>query len=181
MGTINIKPMNHTSTQLNTPAVPVWISIGSNVNREHAIRGAIHALRHQFGAVQCSPVYETAAEGFIGEPFLNLVAGIETALPVHAIITQLRAIEDAFGRIRGGAKFAPRTLDLDLLTYGDAVGVIDGYQLPRDEILRYAFVLAPLAAIAPTALHPALNCSYAELWAAFTPPVELRHYPLSLD
>ncbi|MBB1125079.1 2-amino-4-hydroxy-6-hydroxymethyldihydropteridine diphosphokinase [Thiospirillum jenense] len=173
--------MNNHPASTNAAPVPAWISIGSNVNREYSIRGAIHALRNQFGAVHCSPIYETAAEGFIGEPFLNLVAGIQTALPVHAMITQLRAIEDAGGRIRGGAKFAPRTLDLDLLTYGDAVGVIDGYQLPRDEIVRYAFVLAPLAAIAPTALHPALNRSYAELWAAFTPPVELRHYPLSLD
>ena len=79
----------------------------------------------------------------------------------------LRSIEEAFGRVRGPEKFSPRTLDIDLLSYGDLVGVIDGYELPRDEILRYPFVLGPLAEVAGDELHPVNRSSYRQLWEAF--------------
>jgi 2-amino-4-hydroxy-6-hydroxymethyldihydropteridine diphosphokinase len=105
--------------------------------------------------------------GFAGRPFLNLVAGFETHEPVGAINSALRAIEDALGRVRGPEKFAPRTLDLDLLTYGDVVGEVDGCALPRDEILRYAFVLGPLAEIAGDERYPPTGETYRALWAGF--------------
>jgi 2-amino-4-hydroxy-6-hydroxymethyldihydropteridine diphosphokinase len=142
-----------------------WISIGSNVDRERSIRGAVQDLRRTFGELAISPVYETEAVGFEGNAFYNLVVGVETDQPVGAINQALRAIEDAHGRVRGPNRFAPRTLDLDLLTWGDAVGTIDGCALPRDEILRYAFVLAPLADIAPDERHPVAGRTYGELWA----------------
>ncbi|WP_462321302.1 2-amino-4-hydroxy-6-hydroxymethyldihydropteridine diphosphokinase [Halochromatium sp.] len=141
-----------------------WISLGSNLERETSIRGGIQGLRQAFGALILSPVYETEAEGFDGQPFLNLVAGIETALKVGEIRAVLRRIEAEHGRERGGERFAPRTLDLDLLTYGDCAGEIDGYLIPRDEILRYAFVLCPLADVAPDERHPTDGRRYAELW-----------------
>jgi 2-amino-4-hydroxy-6-hydroxymethyldihydropteridine diphosphokinase len=112
-----------------------------------------------------SPVYETDAVGFDGDAFYNLVVGIETDQTVAEIRQTLRAIEDARGRLRESEKFAPRTLDLDLLTWGDAVGVVDGYELPRDEILKYAFVLAPLADVAPNERHPVDGRSYRQLWS----------------
>jgi 2-amino-4-hydroxy-6-hydroxymethyldihydropteridine diphosphokinase len=142
-----------------------WISVGSNVHRKRSIRGAIAHLHGLFGPLVTSPVYETQAVGFDGKPFYNLVVGVETACPVGDINRMLRAIEDAHGRVRGPDKFAPRTLDLDLLTWGDAAGVIDGYELPRDEILRYAFVLAPLADVAPSERHPVVQETYAALWS----------------
>ncbi|KAA6183592.1 2-amino-4-hydroxy-6-hydroxymethyldihydropteridine diphosphokinase [Thiohalocapsa marina] len=141
-----------------------WISVGSNQARESSIRAGLQALRAAFGPLTVSPAYETEAVGFRGDPFLNLVVGIDTALPVGQIVERLRAIEDAQGRVRGVDKFAPRTLDLDLLTRGDAVGIIDGYALPRREILDYAFVLGPLAAVAPAERHPLDGRCYAELW-----------------
>ena len=129
-----------------------------------------------------SPVYETTAVGFQGEPFYNLVVGIETDWPVRDINRRLRAIEDAHGRERGPDRFAPRTLDLDLLTWGDAVGIVDGYELPRDEILTYPFVLAPLADVAPDEAHPVTGQSYGELWAQMTLHSEpLTRVPLILD
>jgi len=159
-----------------------WISIGSNVDRERSIRGGLKDLRDSFGPLQLSAVYETPAVGFDGKPFLNLVAGFDSALAVGAIDARLRAIEDAHGRQRGPDKFAPRTLDLDLLTCGDTVGVIDGVTLPRDEILRYAFVLGPLAEIAPDERHPETGRRYADLWAELAPKLEpLGRYPLGLD
>ncbi len=151
-----------------------WISIGSNQDRERAITSAMAALREHFGPLQLSSVYENAAVGFDGDPFYNLVAGIDTDLPVAEIVTRLRAIENANGRVRGGERFAPRTLDLDLLTYGDAVGDIDGVVLPRAEILQYAFVLGPLAEVAPRERHPVRGLTYAQLWAAHGGEQSLR-------
>jgi 2-amino-4-hydroxy-6-hydroxymethyldihydropteridine diphosphokinase len=142
-----------------------WISVGSNVDRERSIRGALRDLRAAFGDLVVSPVYETEAVGFEGDAFLNLVVGISTDRPVGEVNRRLRAIEDAHGRQRGPNRFAPRTLDLDLLTYGDLVGRIDDYELPRGEVRDYAFVLGPLAAVAPGERHPVDGRTYAELWA----------------
>jgi 2-amino-4-hydroxy-6-hydroxymethyldihydropteridine diphosphokinase len=146
-----------------------WLSIGSNQDREASIRGAIVDLRSAFGDLVLSRVYESAAEGFAGESFLHLVAGIDTDKTVAEIDRILRAIEAAHGRLRGPDKFAPRTLDIDLLTYGQAVGNLDGRDLPRDEILRYAFVLAPLAEVAQDEVHPGSGRTYRDLFRELIP------------
>jgi 2-amino-4-hydroxy-6-hydroxymethyldihydropteridine diphosphokinase len=139
-------------------------------------------LVERFGPLRLSPVYESAAEGFVGAPFLNLVAGFETKLSVSELREELRAIEAANGRERDGPRFAPRTLDLDLLTYGDQIGEVEGYRLPRDEILTYAFVLGPLADVAPQERHPSDGRTYAALWDALSPGwPSLRPYPLALE
>jgi len=145
----------------------VWVSLGSNQARESSLAVAISRLRAHYGEQRLSPVYESEALGFTGEPFLNLVAGFETTEGVAQLRLRLHAIEDDAGRVRGPDKFAPRTLDLDLLTYGEVVGTLDGYQLPRDEILRYAFVLKPLADVAATERHPATGRTYRDLWLDF--------------
>ncbi len=159
----------------------VWVSVGSNQDRENSIRGGVRALRKRFGDLVLSGVYESEAVGFEGRPFYNLVAGFETEEDVAALNAAFRAIEDAFGRVRGPEKFAPRTLDIDLLTYGDFAGEVGGSVLPRDEILRYAFVLGPLAAVAGDEVHPVLERSYRELWDAFDQTVQpLTPVPLDL-
>jgi 2-amino-4-hydroxy-6-hydroxymethyldihydropteridine diphosphokinase len=145
----------------------VWLSIGSNQDREHCIAGAVAALRERFGRLTLSGVYESAAVGFEGEPFYNLVAGLQTSEPPRSLIAELRAIEDAFGRHRGPDRFAPRTLDIDLLTYGDLVSDDPSLDIPRGEITRYAFVLGPLAEVAGGQRHPRTGRCYAELWAEF--------------
>jgi 2-amino-4-hydroxy-6-hydroxymethyldihydropteridine diphosphokinase len=150
----------------------VWVSIGSNQDRESSIRGGVRALRERFGDLVLSAVYESEAVGFEGRSFYNLVAGFETDEDVAALNAAFRAIEDAFGRVRGPEKFAPRTLDVDLLTYGDFAGEVGGFVLPRDEILRYAFVLGPLAEVAGDEIHPVLARSYWELWNAFDQTVQ---------
>ncbi|WP_200236205.1 2-amino-4-hydroxy-6-hydroxymethyldihydropteridine diphosphokinase [Thiohalocapsa halophila] len=167
-------------TQTGAGSRRCWISVGSNVQREASIRGAIADLRRYFGPLSISPVYETEAIGFEGEPFYNLVVGIDTRLGVAEINRLLRDIEDAHGRVRGPNKFAPRTLDLDLLTWGEAAGTIDGSELPRDEILKYGFVLAPLAQAAPADRHPVDGRTYAELWAQMAPHAQPLT-PVSLD
>lgn len=160
----------------------VWVSIGSNMDREPSIRGAVRALRERFGTLVLSRVYESQAVGFEGYPFLNLVAGFDTDESVSALNNAFRAVEDAHGRVRGPEKFSPRTLDIDLLTYGAAIGMVDHYELPRDEILRYAFVLGPLAEIAGDAVHPVELRSYRALWHSFNQASQpMTQVPLDLD
>jgi len=160
----------------------VWISIGSNQDRERSIRRAVAELRRRYGELNLSSVYETDAVGFDGEPFLNLVAGFSTPLSVLELNRDMKAIEEAFGRVRGPDRFGPRTLDLDLLTYGHVAGAIDGYQVPRHEILEYAFVLGPLAEVAPDELCPGHDKSYRELWTEFDQASQpLRIVPFRFD
>lgn len=143
----------------------VYLSLGSNINRQHNITSALDTLAEQFGEVSISPVYESESVGFDGSPFYNLVAVIHTQLGVGELVDALHTIEEAHGRTRQEKKFASRTLDIDVLTYGDATGVVDGVELPRDEIEHHAFVLKPLVDIAPNAVHPSLKISYQQLLA----------------
>ncbi len=142
-----------------------WISAGTNVEPEYNMRAAIENLRQAFGELVLSPVYRTRAVGFEGDDFLNMVIGIDTELPPDELRRRLRAIEDSQGRVRGENRFASRTLDLDLLTWGNLVDQNLG--IPRDEILKYAFVLRPLADVAPTEQYPGSQETYASLWAGF--------------
>ncbi len=161
----------------------VWVSVGSNIEREKHVRAALRALRDRFGELTVSPVYETPAEGFEGDPFYNLVVGFDTDVPPARLHALLRQIEDANGRQRGAEKFSSRTLDIDALTYGDQVADAGGKHLPRDEITRYAFVLKPLADVAGSECHPELRRSYAELWEAYRAAhrVELNDVVLEME
>ncbi|WP_456378921.1 2-amino-4-hydroxy-6-hydroxymethyldihydropteridine diphosphokinase [Thiolapillus sp.] len=143
----------------------VWISAGTNVNPEKNLRAAISSLRRQFGDLLLSPVYKTKAVGFEGDDFLNMVIGIDTELSPDQLRARLRKIEAQQGRVRGEEKFAPRSIDLDLLTWGDLVDAAAG--IPRDEILHYAFVLKPLADVAGKDNYPGTGHSYQHLWRQF--------------
>jgi 2-amino-4-hydroxy-6-hydroxymethyldihydropteridine diphosphokinase len=144
-----------------------YISIGSNIDKEIHIPASLRALERQFGTLTISSIYESAAVGFSGDAFHNLIVGFDSDLDVKAVAKQLRDIELDNGRTRNSQKFSARTLDLDLILYGDLI-ISDGrLQIPRDEIEKYAFVLEPLAEIAPTDIHPVSGISYAELWQQF--------------
>jgi 2-amino-4-hydroxy-6-hydroxymethyldihydropteridine diphosphokinase len=145
----------------------VWLSLGSNLERERNLRAAVAALRRAYGPLILSPVYESQAVGFDGDPFLNLVVGLDTEQPPERLVKELHAIEDAHGRVRGQARFGPRTLDIDLLLYGDLVRTDGGIRVPRDEITRYAFILRPLSEVAGAQRHPVAGKTFRELWYAF--------------
>ena len=142
----------------------VYLGLGSNQQASVNIKRALAALAERFKVTGISPVYESESVGFEGDNFLNLVVAVTTELSIAELLAQLRAIEDAQGRDRTLPRFASRTLDIDILTYDNAVGTIDGVSLPRDEILKNAFVLQPLADLAPEAIHPEVNKSYQQLW-----------------
>lgn len=144
-----------------------YISIGSNIDRDTKISSSLRALKKYFGDLIVSSIYETEPVGFSGDPFYNLVVGFQSDLEARAIGKLLKQIEKDNGRTPNSKKFAARTLDLDLLLYGNLI-ITDGrLNIPRDEITRYAFVLEPLAEIAPSLEHPVTHETYADLWEKF--------------
>lgn len=145
----------------------VYVGIGSNIEREDNIRSGVKSLQQAFGYCQLSSVYDSEAVGFKGHAFFNLVARFDVAQDVSTVITRLREIENEHQRERNGPRFSSRTLDIDLLLYDQQILEDQDCHLPRDEILHSAFVLAPLAEIAPNLCHPVNGETYASLWHRF--------------
>lgn len=144
----------------------VYVAAGSNVAPQHHIPEALSALENAYGALQCSPAYRSAPVGFQGPDFVNCVVRFRTGRSPEALSGHLKSLEWHAGR-RPNRANASRELDLDLILYGDAVIDRNGLAIPRDDILQYAFVLRPLAELAPDAVHPQTGRSFAWHWQHF--------------
>ncbi|MCL1123154.1 2-amino-4-hydroxy-6-hydroxymethyldihydropteridine diphosphokinase [Shewanella surugensis] len=144
----------------------IYISIGSNIEPEQYLKAALVDLEREFGVLDLSSVFESEAIGFQGNNFLNMVVSAQTLLSIEAVVAIFKQIEKEHGRLPGVKKFSARTLDLDLLLYDDQV-CQQPIALPRDEIVKNAFVLWPLAEIAPLVEHPIAKQTYAVLWDAY--------------
>jgi 2-amino-4-hydroxy-6-hydroxymethyldihydropteridine diphosphokinase len=141
-----------------------YLSLGSNLEPHRHLRAALEALHERFGAIIESPVYRFPAIGFDGPDFLNLAVGLDTDVDPESLNDWLHALEDRHGRRRDVPRFSSRTLDIDIVLYGDLVlEGRDHLDIPRPE-LDQAFVLKPLADIAPRALHPLLGKTILDLW-----------------
>ena len=140
----------------------IFLGLGSNIGREQHLLAGLEALELLLPGLRCSPVFESQAVGISSGPFLNLVVAGETGLSLAELDRQLKAIEADNGRYAPDRKGLP--LDIDILLYGEIVGLFDGLVLPREEILRNAFVLWPLALLAPDSIHPLAGQRFAELW-----------------
>ena len=152
----------------------VYVSIGSNIDKEDNIVSSVHALQEHFGELEISNVYETKAVGFNGGEFHNLVVGFDTDESPLEISQVLKQIEANHGRTRGKEKFESRTLDLDQLLYGDLVMQMDGVNLPHPDIMRYNFVLKPLSELVGDVEHPEEEKSINSLWDEFEENAEMK-------
>lgn len=143
-----------------------WLSLGSNLEPERHLRAALAELRAQFGAIVASHAYRFPAVGFEGPEFINLAVGIDTDLEPRALDAWLHALEDRHGRRRDVPRYSSRTLDVDIVLFDDRI--VDGpghLEIPRRELAE-AFVLKPLAEIAPQVREPRSRRTLAELWEA---------------
>ncbi len=145
----------------------VYVGMGSNIDSETNIRDGIHTLQEKFGELTISSVYESEPFGFEGDNFFNLVVGFDTTLSLETVASTLREIEYQYGRKRQEQRFLSRTLDLDLLLFGDLIRHDDDIDLPREDVTAYSFVLCPLAEIAGELRHPEDGWRYSELWEEF--------------
>lgn len=145
----------------------VYVAAGSNVEPERHVALAVAEIARQFPGARCSPWYRNRAVGFDGADFINLVVGFTTAVPVRALLERLHAVEAHCGRPRDAPRWAPRTMDLDVLLYGDLVCDEPGLKLPRPDLLKRAYMLGPLAALAPEVMHPTAHLTIGELWQRF--------------
>ena len=145
----------------------VVLSLGSNIDKEINISQAIEALTNYYGKLDISAIYETSSVGFEGPSFFNLVVGMQTEQTVDTIRETLRSIEANAGRVRGPKAFASRVLDIDIILFGDANLRDQGYNIPRDEIEKYAYVLKPLADLYPDLVHPVSRQPINQMWRDF--------------
>ncbi len=145
----------------------VYFGLGSNVEPVPNLRLGIRELERRFGSLLLSPTYLNAAVGFEGDDFLNLVAACDSELSPAEIVEQIEEIHVVAGRERSKEKFNARTLDIDLLLYGDLVTDGPPTRLPRTDVLDCAFVLKPMVDIVPGLRHPESGRTLAEHWAEF--------------
>jgi len=142
----------------------VFIALGTNIGaRQQNLQSAIQALESQVQIVAESSVYQTAPVGYLDQAdFLNQVIKVETQLSPEALLRFLKGLEKDMGRkktIRDG----PRVIDLDILFFNDVVLELPDLQIPHPRLHERAFVLVPLADIAPEFQHPVLKKSISQL------------------
>jgi 2-amino-4-hydroxy-6-hydroxymethyldihydropteridine diphosphokinase len=145
----------------------VILGLGSNIKPHAHLTQAVQMLREHFPSLELSPIYETQAVGFSGANFWNMVAGIKTDMSLDTIKTLLRGMEVDIGRPQQAQKWVDRCIDIDILTFGNFIGISVAGHLPRADILRYAHVLAPLADLYPDECHAQTGRSFADHWQHF--------------
>jgi 2-amino-4-hydroxy-6-hydroxymethyldihydropteridine diphosphokinase len=154
-------------TAIKPGHVRVFVAAGSNVEPEKNLAVACAQIAHTWPDAVFSRAYRNPAVGFEGPDFINLVTGFSAAQPLRSVIERLRAIETQCGRPRYAPKWASRTMDLDVLLFGDLVETTADYTLPRPDLLKRPYMLGPLAEIAPEVVHPVVRRTIAALWKAF--------------
>lgn len=145
----------------------IYLGLGSNIEPAVNLRLAARELRRRFGEIELSSVYRSPPVGFDGDDFLNMVVSAETTLAPREVVLELGEIHRVAGRERDGDKLLPRTLDIDLLLYDDEIVDDAAVQLPRADVLDYAFVLKPLAELAPDYVHPVTGRTLRDHWRNF--------------
>ncbi len=154
----------------------VYLGLGSNIRPEENLSLGVRELRRRYKDVDVSSVYRSAAVGFEGDDFLNLVLRFRSEETPVEICSEIERLHDLAGRERGSDKWASRPLDIDLLLYDDLVLDERPVRVPRSDILEYSFVLGPLAELAPDLVHPVTGKTMLTHWQEFgaeSQPLEL--------
>ena len=150
-----------------TKKTEVFLSLGSNTDPEKNLRYACRELKKAFGNIQISSVYRNKPIGFQGNDFLNMVVKVKSSFNPDEMLDFIRGLEAATGRNIGTGAFDSRTLDIDMLLYGNLVHQEKPFQVPRIDIELYSFVICPLAEIDPDGIHPVIGKTFKDLWASF--------------
>ena len=154
-----------------------YVSGGSNLDAERNLLVAARALKGRHPGARFSPCYRNTAIGFEGPDFINFVVELPVAGDPALLKGELECVETQCGRKRDAPKWAPREMDLDILLFGDVVQDTPGLMLPRPDLLRWGFMLGPLAELAPALLHPVRRVTLGELWHDF----DRAMHPLLLE
>ncbi len=166
---------------VNADMPTVLLGLGSNLGqRQDHLRRALTALAERLETTATSPVYETAPMYVTEQPrFLNMVVGGETGMAAAALLTWLKSLEAGLGR-SASVRFGPRAIDLDILFYGRDVAATPTLTIPHPRLAERAFVLRPLADIAPRWTHPVTGRRVDEMLADLreTPEVSLKYETL---
>ena len=173
--------MSPSSVPRTTTVTDAYVGLGSNIDAERHLANAVEALQDRVGAVELSSTYRNPAVDFAGDDFLNLVLRLQSEAGPRALKDILNGIEQRAGRARAGLAPGARKLDLDLLLYGSLIEA--PLKLPHADVLRYSFVLCPLAELAPSLVHPITGITVAESWQemARTNPPLTNLGPLQVD
>ena len=145
--------------------VQAYVGIGSNIDKAENISGCLSHLKNLFGEIKISPIYQSEPVGLKGDDFYNLVVRFETSYDIDVLETKLREIEYYFGRQRNQPPHTSRTLDIDLLLFGNLIS--EEHNVPRNDIIKYGFVLKPLCDIEPNLIHPTKGEKIRILWEKF--------------
>ena len=154
----------------------VFLGLGSNIEPEKNLSLALSELRRLYGDLDVSSVYRSAAAGFDGDDFLNLVVGLRSNEEPAEICDVIERLHNLAGRERNSEKWESRPLDIDLLLYNDLIIDERPVRIPRDDILKYSFVLRPLAELAPDLVHPVTGKTIWTHWQEF----DAASHPLEL-
>lgn len=144
----------------------IYLGIGSNITPQRHVSAALQALSRDYGPLTVSTLYRSEPLGMEGADFINAVVGFVSDVSLDALRRRLKVLERESGRDHS-EKLAGRELDLDLLLYGNETISTGELVVPRPDVLEYAFVLRPLAEIAPTKRHPVTERTYAWHWDHF--------------
>lgn len=154
----------------------IYLGLGSNISPEDNLRIGVSELRRRYGDLQTSSVYKSAAFGFDGDDFLNVVVMLRSEMSAHSICEETELIHNLAGRENNSDKWEARSLDIDLLLYNDLVVDDRPVRVPRCDILQYSFVLRPLAELAPDLVHPVTGDTMLSHWQKF----DTASHPLEL-
>ncbi len=149
--------------------VVAYLSLGSNMeNRQDSLERALELLSRRLRIEKVSSIYDTEPVGNTSQPrFLNLVCQVYTRLAPSGLLALAKGIETKLGRVAGSSK-APRPIDIDILYYGDQVIETPELVIPHPRLTERAFVLVPLAEIAPDVVHPVAKKTVKDLLSEVT-------------